>query len=129
MRNRGPRTAWERGEIGGRAGGGGGGGGGGNNSGGDSINSGYNLKDYCNKIVHFSQMDVEYAFSQMIYVCYAPSKLYQLTKWRKRNNLYIYIYILETKNYWARDDPCFVLVLIFFLIVTAIAYALVYPYT
>jgi hypothetical protein len=42
-------------------------------------------RDYFNKILHISQMDVDYTFFQMMYLCCSPNKLYQLTKWRKRN--------------------------------------------
>ena len=42
------------------------------------------LKDYCSKIIHISQMDIEYNFAQLFYSLFAPSKLYQHTKWRKR---------------------------------------------
>jgi len=56
-------------------------------------------------------MDIDYTFAQMIYLCIAPRKVYQLTSYRK-----------QTKNQWARDDPAFIVVLIFFLVVAALSY-------
>ncbi|CAJ1458004.1 unnamed protein product [Effrenium voratum] len=62
-----------------------------------------------------AQMDIDYTFAQMLYLCIAPRKVYQLTSYRK-----------QTKNQWARDDPAFVVVLVFFLIVAAIAYGIAF---
>jgi len=45
---------------------------------------GWNLRDYCNKLFHIRQMDIEYNFAQIFYALFAPSKLYMHTKWRKR---------------------------------------------
>lgn len=64
-------------------------------------------------MVQYAQMDMSYTFAQMIYLCLAPRKVYQLTSYRK-----------QTKNQWARDDPAFVVVLVFFLIVAAVCYSL-----
>ena len=50
-----------------------------------SKQQGWNLRDYCSKLLHISQMDIEYNFAQLFYSLFAPSKLYMLTKWRKRN--------------------------------------------
>ena len=44
----------------------------------------WTLRDYCSKMMHISQMDVEYTFAQIFYSLISPSKLYLLTKWRKR---------------------------------------------
>jgi len=63
-------------------------------------------------MIHYAQMDIDYTFAQMIYLCFAPRKVYQLTSYRK-----------QTKNQWARDDPAFVVVLVFFLIVAAFSYS------
>jgi hypothetical protein len=62
-------------------------------------------------MIHYAQMDIDYTFAQMIYLCIAPRKVYQLTSFRK-----------QTKNQWARDDPAFIVVLIFFLVVASISY-------
>ncbi len=50
----------------------------------ESFSYSWNLKDYFNKLLHLSQLDVDYTFFQMMYLCYSPNKLYQHTKWRKR---------------------------------------------
>jgi len=48
----------------------------------------WSLKDYCSKIIHTSQMDLEYNFAQLFYSLFSPTKLYQHTKWRKRTLLH-----------------------------------------
>ncbi|CAK8992626.1 unnamed protein product [Durusdinium trenchii] len=73
------------------------------------------LSEYLRRMLHYAQMDIDYTFAQMLYLCIAPRKVYQLTSYRK-----------QTKNQWARDDPAFVVVLIFFLTVTAIAYSIAF---
>jgi hypothetical protein len=83
----------------------------------------WTIKDYCTKIIHISQMDIEYTFAQIFYSLTSPSKLYLLTKWRKRILL---LSAVETKNYWARDDPCFLLVLMAFMVIVSISYALLH---
>merc|ERR1719277_1200607 len=64
-------------------------------------------------MVQYAQMDMNYTFAQMIYLCVAPRKVYQLTSYRK-----------QTKNQWARDDPAFIVVLIVFLHVAALSYGI-----
>lgn len=73
------------------------------------------LSEYLRRMLHYAQMDIDYTFAQMLYLCIAPRKVYQLTSYRK-----------QTKNQWARDDPAFVVVLIFFLSVVAIAYGIAF---
>lgn len=63
------------------------------------------------KALHCSQMDFEYAFTQMLYLLTSPSKVYKLTRWRK-----------ETKNRWARDDPAFIILQTWFLIVAVLGF-------
>jgi len=62
-------------------------------------------------MIQYAQMDIDYTFAQMIYLCIAPRKVYQLTAYRK-----------QTKNQWARDDPAFLVVLVLFLVVASISY-------
>merc|ERR1719401_3281361 len=71
------------------------------------------FSEYLRRMVQYAQMDMSYTFAQMIYLCMAPRKVYQLTSYRK-----------QTKNQWARDDPAFVVVLIFFLVVASVAYGI-----
>lgn len=69
------------------------------------------FSEYTRRMIHYAQMDIDYTFAQMIYLCLAPRKVYQLTSYRK-----------QTKNQWARDDPAFVVVIVFFLVVASAAY-------
>lgn len=69
--------------------------------------------EYFRRMVQYAQMDMSYTFAQMIYLCMAPRKVIKLTSWRK-----------QTKNQWARDDPAFVVVLLFFLTIAGISYGL-----
>mmetsp|Transcript_112741 Transcript_112741/g.318654 ORF Transcript_112741/g.318654 Transcript_112741/m.318654 type:complete len:246 (+) Transcript_112741:187-924(+) len=71
------------------------------------------LPDYMRRMIHYAQMDIDYTFAQMLYLCVSPRKVYQLTSYRK-----------QTKNQWARDDPAFIVVLVFFLSVASISYGL-----
>mmetsp|Transcript_2720 Transcript_2720/g.3671 ORF Transcript_2720/g.3671 Transcript_2720/m.3671 type:complete len:294 (+) Transcript_2720:205-1086(+) len=69
------------------------------------------LPTYFRRIVLYPQMDLEYTFTQMVYLMRSPSKVYKLTSWRN-----------QTKNQWARDDPAFVVIICFFLTFASIAY-------
>mmetsp|Transcript_1950 Transcript_1950/g.3880 ORF Transcript_1950/g.3880 Transcript_1950/m.3880 type:complete len:244 (-) Transcript_1950:16-747(-) len=69
------------------------------------------LSQYLKRMVHYAQMDIDNTFTQMMYLCVAPRKVYQLTSYRK-----------QTKQQWARDDPAFIVVLVFFLTVAAVSY-------
>jgi len=71
------------------------------------------LSEYLRRMIQYAQMDMSYTFAQMMYLCFAPRKVYQLTSYRK-----------QTKNQWARDDPAFVVVLVFFLSVAAVSYSI-----
>lgn len=77
-----------------------------------SFSASPSVSEYMRRMIHYAQMDIDYTFAQMIYLCFAPRKVYQLTSYRK-----------QTKNQWARDDPAFVVVLVFFLVVAAISYS------
>lgn len=70
------------------------------------------LTQYMRRMVHWAQMDVDYTYAQMLSLCLAPRTVYQLTSYRK-----------QTKNQWARDDPAFVVLLVFFLAVAAVSYS------
>ncbi len=41
------------------------------------------INPYLRRAFNFSQMDLDYTFCQMIYICFKPHKLTQLTDWRK----------------------------------------------
>merc|ERR1711871_787052 len=70
-----------------------------------------NLGGYLRRILHYRQMDFEYVFWQMWFLFCRPMKVYRSVKYHK-----------QTKNQWARDDPAFVVVLIFFMSVASLAY-------
>ncbi|CAG8475260.1 8390_t:CDS:10 [Paraglomus brasilianum] len=70
---------------------------------------------FLRRLFRFPQMvDFEFALWQMFYLCIAPRRVYR--------NI---IYHKQTKNQWARDDPAFVVMLSFFLGLSAIAWGLV----
>lgn len=71
------------------------------------------VTEYMRRMLKFAQMDTEYTFAQMVYLCFAPRKVYQLTSYRK-----------QTKNQWARDDPAFIVVLVFFLTIACVSYSI-----
>ncbi|XP_060597454.1 protein unc-50 homolog A-like [Ruditapes philippinarum] len=69
---------------------------------------------YLRRLLKFKQMDFEYAFWQMIYLFVAPQKVYRNFQYRK-----------NTKDQWARDDPAFLVLLSFWLIISSIGFAVV----
>jgi hypothetical protein len=74
--------------------------------------------DYFGRMLRYSQMDFDYTFAQMVYLCLSPSKVYQLTQYRKR-----------TKGTWSRDDPCFIVVQAFFLAMAGWGYGICFGET
>jgi len=73
------------------------------------------LPEYIKRLGSYGQMDIEYTFWQMFYLCFNPSRVYRTTAWHK-----------QTKNQWARDDPAFVAILIVFLSVASLAYSVAF---
>ncbi|XP_029649896.1 protein unc-50 homolog [Octopus sinensis] len=71
-------------------------------------------KKYFRRLFKFRQMDFEYAFWQMIYLFVSPQKVYRNFQYRK-----------HTKDQWARDDPAFLVLLSFWLLVSSIGFAFV----
>mmetsp|Transcript_32440 Transcript_32440/g.79389 ORF Transcript_32440/g.79389 Transcript_32440/m.79389 type:complete len:244 (+) Transcript_32440:144-875(+) len=71
--------------------------------------------EYLRRAVHYGQMDLEMTFWQMLYLCVAPSVVYRNTKYHR-----------QTKNQWARDDPGFTTVLMYFLVSACIAFCLAF---
>ena len=76
------------------------------------------LKTYFGRLLNIKQMDWDYTFSQMMYLVVHPGNVYTLSQYRHR-----------TKNQWARDDPAFLLVLTFFILVSSIAYGVAFSAT
>lgn len=71
------------------------------------------FREYFGRMFRYTQMDFDYTFAQMVYLCFAPEKVYQLTKYRKR-----------TKGQWARDDPAFMVIQALFLAAAGLAYGI-----
>jgi hypothetical protein len=89
------------------------------------------LPEYFRRMLNYPHMDLEYTFWQMVYLCISPSKVYRATSWHKRMfELRIFLggltTILETKNQWARDDPAFVAIMIIFLAIGSLSYAVAF---
>eukprot|EP01097_Dermamoeba_algensis_P009203 TRINITY_DN63_c0_g1_i1.p1 TRINITY_DN63_c0_g1~~TRINITY_DN63_c0_g1_i1.p1 ORF type:complete len:250 (+),score=42.07 TRINITY_DN63_c0_g1_i1:120-869(+) len=79
---------------------------------------GFTIPEYLRRMLSFPQMDLEFSSWQMLQLCYSPTKTYRTTIWHK-----------QTKNQWARDDPAFVAILIYLLIVSSLAFCLCFEYT
>ncbi|KAK6172900.1 hypothetical protein SNE40_016469 [Patella caerulea] len=73
---------------------------------------------YFKRLLRFKQMDFEYAFWQMIYLFVSPQKVYRNFQYRK-----------HTKDQWARDDPAFLVLLSFWLVVSSVGFAVVLKLT
>ncbi|XP_049610815.1 protein unc-50 homolog isoform X1 [Syngnathus scovelli] len=55
---------------------------------------------YLRRLLHFRQMDFEFAAWQMLYLFTSPQRVYRNFHYRK-----------QTKDQWARDDPAFLVLL------------------
>lgn len=55
---------------------------------------------YLRRLLHFRQMDFEFAVWQMLYLFTSPQRVYRNFHYRK-----------QTKDQWARDDPAFLVLL------------------
>jgi len=67
---------------------------------------------YLRRILHFRQMDFEFALWQMLYLFYKPQQVYRNFQYRK-----------ETKAQFARDDPAFLVLLSAVLIITSAGFS------
>jgi len=56
-----------------------------------------NVSEYVWRVFNISQMDFQFAYSQMVDLLRTPSEVYKTTSIRK-----------QIKNQWSRDDPAFV---------------------
>ena len=74
--------------------------------------------EYLGRMFRYTQMDFDYTFAQMVYLCFAPHKVYQLTQYRKR-----------TKGQWSRDDPAFIVIQALFLSAAGWAYGVCFGET
>ncbi|PXF48679.1 Protein unc-50-like [Gracilariopsis chorda] len=73
------------------------------------------LPEYVRRFFQYPQMDIDYTLWQMLYLCIAPSRVYRTTKYHK-----------QTKNQWARDDPAFVAIMVYFMAVSSLGYAIAF---
>jgi UNC-50 family len=65
------------------------------------------------KSFYVSEVDMEYAFTQLMYLCLTPRRVYQLTTYRK-----------QIQNYWARDDPGMIILQLAYLLGVATAFSI-----
>lgn len=77
--------------------------------------SGQRFREYIWRGLNWSQMDFQFASHQMIDLCRAPSDAYVRTKMQQ-----------EIKHQWARDDPAFVLLMIYLITASSFAYWLTF---
>jgi hypothetical protein len=84
-----------------------------------SYSSTMTFTQYLTRLVDYSQMDVQAALDQMrSLVSFSTTemqKVYKMAYYRK-----------QTKNHWARDDPCFVFLQIIFLTLSSLAYCIAF---
>ncbi|GIY32754.1 protein unc-50 homolog A [Caerostris darwini] len=69
---------------------------------------------FLRRLFYFKHMDFEFALWQMFNLFVSPQKVYRNFQYRK-----------QTKNQFARDDPAFLVLLGFWLIVSSIGFAVV----
>jgi len=69
---------------------------------------------YLRRLLHYKQMDFEFAFWQMVYLLSNPKVVYKNFTYRKK-----------TKAQFARDDPAFLVLLAGWLVVSSAGFAVV----
>ena len=79
------------------------------------LNASGPLFEYVQRMLRWQHMDFEYTIWQMLQLCVNPSRAYRTT-----------LYHSCTKHAWARDDPAFVVVLVYLLFVVSIAWSLAF---
>lgn len=62
--------------------------------------AGFKRYKYLRRLLHFKQMDFDFAVWQMLYLFTSPQRVYRNFHYRK-----------QTKDQWARDDPAFLVLL------------------
>lgn len=77
--------------------------------------SSIHLPEYVRRLFQYPQMDIDYTLWQMLYLCVSPSRVYRTTKYHK-----------QTKNQWARDDPAFVAIMVYFMAISSLGYAIAF---
>ena len=84
----------------------------------EKTSSAYSTTRFLRRFFHHSQMDWEFTFSQMMLLIINPKKVYTFSQYRHR-----------MKKQWARDDPAFLIVLTYFILVTSVAYGIAFSAT
>ena len=73
------------------------------------------LVEYAERMLHFRQMDFEYALWLMVNLCTSP-----------RTACRTALYHSRTKHHWARDDPAFVVLLLYLLLIATSAWCVAF---
>ncbi|XP_056287451.1 protein unc-50 homolog [Pseudoliparis swirei] len=76
--------------------------------------AGFKRYKYLRRLLHFKQMDFDFAVWQMLYLFTSPQRVYRNFHYRK-----------QTKDQWARDDPAFLVLLGVWLCVSTLGFGLV----
>jgi hypothetical protein len=63
-------------------------------------NTGSLLPEYIRRILHYPQMDIEYTFWMMFYLCFNPARVYRTTSWHKR----VFLFFLSLMMHSDDDD-------------------------
>jgi len=71
------------------------------------------IPEYLRRAIRIDQMDFDSTLSQMVQLLTSPAQIFRVAKARKM-----------TKNCYARDDPAFAVLQIFFLVVAVVAWGL-----
>ena len=70
--------------------------------------------EFLRRVLRFQHMDFEYTVWQMLYLCVNPTRIYRTTTYHSR-----------TKHQWARDDPAFVVLVLYLLLVALLSAVLI----
>lgn len=81
----------------------------------ENLNTRIKVPKYFKRMLIFNSLDFETAFWEMLNLLHSPKRVYKSLYYQK-----------QTKNKWSRDDPSFVLILCFLLIISAIFWGLMY---
>jgi hypothetical protein len=73
------------------------------------------LREYAARMLRFRHMDFEYALWFMVNLCFSPRTAFRSTLYHSR-----------TKHQWARDDPAFLMLLLYLLLISAVSWSLAF---
>lgn len=73
--------------------------------------SSFHIPEYLWRLFHWGQLDFDYTLIQFTDIILRPNEIIKTTKIRK-----------QIKNQWSRDDPSFVLLIIFIIFLSSLAY-------